>query len=68
VFHQTDWSGGEGITGPTPNPSDKYDTSTNIATSTAGQLTLVDTGSSGELISSILDTGVSSGAGFNSLQ
>lgn len=67
VLHQTDWSGGEGITGPTPNPSDKYDTSTNVATSTAGQLTLVDTGSSGELISSILDTGVSNGAGFNSL-
>ena len=67
VLHQTDWSGGEGITGPTPNSSDKYDISTNVATSTAGQLTLVDTGSSGELTSSILDTGVSSGAGFNSL-
>jgi len=67
VLHQTDWSGGSGISGPTPNPSNKYDTSTNVATSTAGQLTLVDTGSAGELISSILDTGVSSGAGFNSL-
>ena len=67
VFYQTDWSGGEGITGPTSNLSDKYDTSTNVATSTVGQLTLVDTGSSGELISSILDTGVSNGAGFNSL-
>jgi len=67
AFHQTDWSGGEGITGPISNPSDKYDTSTNVATSTAGQLTLVDTGNSGELTSSILDTGVSSGAGFNSL-
>jgi len=67
VLHQTDWSGGKGITGPTPNPSDKYDISTNVATSTAGQLTLVDIGSAGELISSILDTGVSDGAGFNSL-
>lgn len=67
VFHQTDWTGGKAITGPTPNPSNKYDTSTNIATSTAGQLTLVDTGSAGELISSILDTGVPVNAGFNSL-
>jgi len=67
VFHQDDWSEGSGVTGPTPNPSDKYDTSTNVATSTAEQLTLVDTGNQGELISSILDTGVSNGAGFNSL-
>ena len=67
VFHQTDWSGGEGITGPTPNPSDKYDTSTNVATSTAGQITMATTTSDGILTSSILDTGISSGAGFNSL-
>ena len=67
VFHQDDWSGGEGITDPTSNPSDKYYISTNVATSTAEQLTLVDTGSQGELTSSILDTGVSGGAGFNSL-
>ena len=67
VFHQTDWSGGEGITGPTSNPSNKYDTSTNVATSTAGQITMATTTSDGTLISSILDTGVSGGAGFNSL-
>lgn len=67
VLYQTDWSGGSGVSGPTPNPENKYDTSTNVATSTAGQLTLVDTGSAGELVSSILDTGVSKGAGFNSL-
>jgi len=67
VFHQTDWSGGEGITGPTSNPSNKYDTSTNVATSTAGQITMATTTSDGTLISSILDTGVSGGTGFNSL-
>ena len=67
ILHQTDWSGGSGVTGPTPNPSNKYDASTNVATSTVGQLTLVDTGSAGELISSILDTGISGGAGFNSI-
>lgn len=67
TLHQTDWSGELGITGPVSNPSNKYDTSTNISTSTAGQLTLIDTGSAGELISSIIDTGVSGGAGFNSL-
>jgi len=65
-FHQTDWSGGEGVTGPTSNPSNKYDTSTNVATSTAGQITMATTTSDGTLISSILDTGVSGGAGFNS--
>ncbi len=67
VFHQTDWSGGEGITGPTSNPSNKYDTSTNMATSTVGQITMATTTSDGTLISSILDTGVSGGTGFNSL-
>ncbi len=67
VLHQTDWSGGEGITGPIPNPSNKYDTSTNIATSTIGQITMATTTSDGTLISSILDTGVSGGTGFNSL-
>lgn len=67
VFHQEDWSGGEGITGPTPNPSDKYYTSTNVATSTAEQITMATTTPDGVLESSILDTGVSGGAGFNSL-
>ncbi|TRZ83737.1 hypothetical protein D4R86_00215 [bacterium] len=66
VFHQTDWAGESGITGPIPNPVDKYDTSTNITTSTAGQITMATTTSDGTLISSILDTGVSVNAGFNS--
>jgi len=67
VFHQTDWVGGSGQTGPVSNPGDKYDTSTNIATSTAGQITMATTTSDGTLISSILDTGVPVNAGFNSL-
>jgi len=68
VFHQTDWSGGSGQTGPISNPGNKFDTSSNINySSTTGQITLATTTSAGELTSSILDTGVSGGAGFNSL-
>jgi len=67
VFHQEDWSGGSGVDGPTPNPNDKYATSTNVYISTAGQITMATTTSDGVLESSILDTGVSGGAGFNSL-
>jgi len=65
VFHQADWSGGSGVTGPTPNPDDKYATSTNVYASE--QITMATTTSDGILTSSILDTGVSDGAGFNSL-
>ena len=67
VFHQTDWSGGSGVTGPVSNPSNKYDTSTNIKISTIGQITMATTTPDGTLTSSIFDTGVSGGAGFNSL-
>jgi len=67
VFHQTDWLGGSGVTGPVSNPSNEYDTSSNLTVSTVGQITLTDTESAGELTSSIFDTGVSNGAGFNSL-
>jgi hypothetical protein len=67
VFQQTDWSGGSGQTGPISNPGNKFDTSSNINySSTTGQITLATTTSAGELTSSILDTGVSGGAGFNS--
>lgn len=66
-IHQTDWSGGLGIIGPVSNPSNQYDTSSNIATSTVGQITMATTTSDGILTSSIFDTGVSSGAGFNSI-
>ena len=67
VMQQTDWSGGSGQTGPLPNPGTKFDTSTNINyASTSGQISLATTTQTGELTSSILDTGVSGGAGFNS--
>ena len=67
VFRQTDWSGGPVQPGPISNPGNKFATSTNInCTSTTDQITLAATTSPGELISSILDTGVSGGAGFNS--
>jgi len=64
VFHQFDWSGGSGVNGPIPNPDDKYATSTNVYASE--QITIATTTSDGWLESSILDTGVSDGAGFNS--
>ena len=67
VMHQTDWSGGSGQTGPLPNPGNKFDSQTNIEYSTVGQITMATTTSDAELTSSILDTGVSGGAGFNSL-
>jgi len=67
VFQQTDWSGGSGQTGPIPNPGNKFDSSDNIDYSTSGQITMATTTSDSYLISSILDTGVSGGAGFNSL-
>jgi len=70
VFHQTDWSGGEGQTGPISNPGNKFDTAdSNINyASTTGQITMTTaTTTPAELVSSILDTGVSNGAGFNSL-
>jgi len=67
TFTQTDWSGGSGQTGPVPNPSNKYDSASNIDDSTAGQITMATTTSDGILTSSIFDTGVSGGAGFNSL-
>ena len=70
VLHQTDWSGGEGQTGPISNPGNKFDTAdSNINyASTTGQITMTTaTTTPAELTSSILDTGVSNGAGFNSL-
>jgi len=67
VFAQTDWSGGDGQSGPVPTPNNKYDSATNIDDSTAGQITMATTTSDAILTSSIFDTGVSEGAGFNSL-
>ncbi len=67
TFTQTDWSGGSGQAGPVPNPSSKYDSASNIDDSTALQITMATTTSDGILTSSILDTGVINGAGFNSL-
>jgi len=68
VFQQTDWSEGQGQTGPLPNPGNKFDTSTNINfASTTGSIYMATTTIAAELTSSILDTGVDGGAGFNSL-
>ena len=68
IFTQTDWSGGGGVSGPVLDPSNTFDTSENIDYSTtAGEIKLATTTSSGYLISSILDTGVSNGVNFHSL-
>ena len=69
TLHQTDWSGGSGQTGPISNPGNEFDTSSNINhASTTGQITMTTaTTTPAELVSSILDAGVSDGAGFNSL-
>ena len=69
TLHQEDWSGGNGQTGPISNPGDKFDSSSNIDyASTTGSIYMVTaTTTPAELTSSILDTGVSNGAGFNSL-
>jgi len=69
VFNQTDWSGGSGQTWPVVNPGNRFDTASSLINIlTAGQITLsIATSTSQALYSSVLDTGVSNGAGFNSL-
>lgn len=70
VFQQTDWSGGSGQTGPISNPGNEFDAAdSNINyASTAGSIYITTaTTTVATLVSSILDTGVSGGAGFNSL-
>ena len=70
VLHQTDgWSGGSGQTGPISNPGNKFDTADsniNYASTTSIYMT-TPTSTEATLTSSILDTGVTAGAGFNSL-
>jgi len=70
VLHQTDWSGGSGQTGPISNSGNKFDTADsniNYASTTGSIYMTTATTTAATLASSILDTGVSGGAGFNSL-
>ncbi len=68
VLQQTDWSGGPGQTGPLPNSGNKFDTSTNINyASTTDSIYMATTTIGAELVSTIIDTGIEGGAGFNSL-
>jgi len=70
VFHQTDWSGGSGQVGPISNPGNKFDTADsniNYASTTGSIYMTTPTSTVASLTSSILDTGVTAGAGFNSL-
>ena len=69
VLHQTDWSEGSGQTGPISNPGNKFDTADsniNYASTTGSIYMTTATTTVASLTSSILDTGVSGGAGFNS--
>ncbi|MDD3434821.1 MAG: hypothetical protein PHD96_02755 [Candidatus Pacebacteria bacterium] len=66
TFTQTDWSGGSGVSGPVSDPGNTYDGGNNILAA-EGSLSLATTTSSGFLISSILDTGVSDGSNFYTL-
>jgi len=70
VLHQTDWSGGEGQTGPISNPGNKFDSADsniNYASTTGSIYITTATTTVATLVSSILDAGVSGGAGFNSI-
>jgi len=70
TFHQTDWSGGSGQAGPIPNSGnlfDSTDSNINYASTTGSIYMTTPESTPAELISSILDTGVVGGAGFNSL-
>ena len=70
TFAQTDWSGGSGQSGPISTPNNKFDTADsniNYASTTGSIYMNTATTTEATLISSIFDTGVSEGAGFNSL-
>jgi len=70
AIHQTDWSGGDGQTGPTANPGDTFDSADvniNHASTTGSIYMTTPESTPAELISTIIDTGIVGGAGFNSL-
>ena len=70
VLNQTDWSGGPNQTGPIPYPDNKFDSADsniNYASTTGSIYMTTPTSTRACLTSSILDTGVTGGAGFNSL-
>ena len=67
-LRQTDWSGGSGQEGPITSPNNKFSSFVNVDFSAvSGSLTLADSDEDGELNSSIFDTGISGGVGFNTL-
>ncbi len=73
VIGQTDWSGGAGQAGPISELNNRFDSQVNVDfTTTPGSITPVpgaciadDDTSECELFSSIFDTGLSGGVGFN---
>ena len=70
VFQQTDWSGGSGQTGPISNSGNEFDTAdsnVNYASTTGSIYMTIATTTEATLTSSVLDTSVSGGTGFNSL-
>jgi type II secretory pathway pseudopilin PulG len=68
IFQQTDWSGGPGQEGPVTLINNKFSTSEYIDFNSApGSLTLTGAADEGELVSSIFDTQVTGGVGFNTI-
>ncbi len=71
ILTQTDWSGGNPQEGPVAEANNKFASSTSIdATGTAGSIQLSGPApypSSGDLYSSVFDTGVSGGAALNTV-
>jgi len=61
---QTDWSGNSGVNGPEIDFGNNYYSAGNLNLSTAGQMSLVSTGSNGTLTSTIIDTQSINGAGY----
>jgi hypothetical protein len=61
---QTDWSGNSGLAGPEIDFGNNYYSSSNLTLSTAGQMSLTSAASSGNLISSIIDTQSINGSGY----
>lgn len=69
VFNQSDWSGGSGQIGPIISPNDKFDNAAGLDfTSVPGSILPASASCDGcELNSSVFDTGVSGGAGINTI-
>ena len=67
IYEQNDWSGGPNWNGPATTTNNQFSTSTNMTYSTPGVVYATASGTPGILTSATFDTGVTSGAQFNSI-